>query len=130
MTEPCASCGLPASEHHYNGACYGICGEFKATTTGAHTMTDIDAKAREVVADNFPSLKGSGLAEVIAAALLAVRNETLEEAAKVAEKVEPYYGVGRQILNSVAVGGFEAAQRGIATSIRALKTTQPKTEET
>lgn len=24
----CARCGFPTSEHHYNGACYGVCGEF------------------------------------------------------------------------------------------------------
>jgi hypothetical protein len=26
--ERCRHCGYPRSEHHYNGACYGVCGEF------------------------------------------------------------------------------------------------------
>jgi hypothetical protein len=26
----CARCGLPRMQHHYNGACYGVCGEFMA----------------------------------------------------------------------------------------------------
>jgi DNA modification methylase len=26
--DECSNCGLPQSEHHYNGACYGLCGEF------------------------------------------------------------------------------------------------------
>jgi hypothetical protein len=26
----CARCGQPQSEHHYNGACYGLCGEYVA----------------------------------------------------------------------------------------------------
>ena len=24
----CSTCGFPRSEHHYNGACYGVCGDF------------------------------------------------------------------------------------------------------
>lgn len=24
----CLRCGYPRDEHHYNGACYGLCGEF------------------------------------------------------------------------------------------------------
>jgi len=24
----CSTCGFPRSEHHHDGACYGICGEF------------------------------------------------------------------------------------------------------
>lgn len=27
-TEQCAKCGQPEKEHHYNGACYGACGQF------------------------------------------------------------------------------------------------------
>lgn len=30
----CANCGHPKSEHSYNGACYGLCGEFVAVTGG------------------------------------------------------------------------------------------------
>lgn len=26
--EKCAKCGFSKSEHSYNGACYGVCGEF------------------------------------------------------------------------------------------------------
>jgi hypothetical protein len=26
--DKCANCGFPREEHHYNGACYGVCGEF------------------------------------------------------------------------------------------------------
>lgn len=26
--ELCAQCGFERREHHYNGACYGLCGEF------------------------------------------------------------------------------------------------------
>lgn len=25
----CARCGEPRSEHHYNGACYGVCGKYE-----------------------------------------------------------------------------------------------------
>jgi hypothetical protein len=28
MTDKCAKCGHPRKEHSYNGACYGLCGEF------------------------------------------------------------------------------------------------------
>jgi hypothetical protein len=27
--DECKNCGYPRSEHHYNGACYGLCGEFE-----------------------------------------------------------------------------------------------------
>jgi hypothetical protein len=27
-TDGCARCGLPKSEHHYNGAAYGVCGDY------------------------------------------------------------------------------------------------------
>ena len=26
--DECIACGYPKSEHHYNGACYGLCGKF------------------------------------------------------------------------------------------------------
>lgn len=29
--ERCARCGYPRKEHSYNGACYGLCGEFVST---------------------------------------------------------------------------------------------------
>lgn len=28
MTLLCAKCGFPASEHHHDGACYGLCERF------------------------------------------------------------------------------------------------------
>ena len=36
MTElkPCSKCGLPEAEHSYNGACYGVCGQFTPRTDG------------------------------------------------------------------------------------------------
>ena len=37
----CARCGYPRSEHHYNGACYGLCGEFiegKAMTLNGYMI--------------------------------------------------------------------------------------------
>jgi len=33
--EQCAKCGYPQSEHHHDGACYGICGKFVAPTAAA-----------------------------------------------------------------------------------------------
>jgi hypothetical protein len=30
----CARCGFPRSEHHYHGACYGICGAFVSSGAG------------------------------------------------------------------------------------------------
>jgi sarcosine oxidase delta subunit len=28
LVDACASCGFERKEHHYNGACYGLCGKF------------------------------------------------------------------------------------------------------
>jgi hypothetical protein len=35
----CARCGFPRREHNYNGACYGVCGEFAEP----QAMTDPDS---------------------------------------------------------------------------------------
>lgn len=29
LVDKCADCGYPKSEHHHDGACYGLCGEFR-----------------------------------------------------------------------------------------------------
>lgn len=29
----CVRCGYPRSEHHHDGACYGLCGEFVGPST-------------------------------------------------------------------------------------------------
>jgi hypothetical protein len=73
---------------------------------------DIDAKAKEIIA-------GCGLASEIAAALLAVRNEALEEAAKVAEAQKDKIEAPRTYELAHVCIGMEMA----ATAIRAVKTT-------
>ncbi len=35
-TDGCARCGHPRAEHSYNGACYGLCGEFVSSVTSTH----------------------------------------------------------------------------------------------
>jgi hypothetical protein len=37
MTDKCAKCGHPRKEHSYNGACYGLCGEFVECSSAATT---------------------------------------------------------------------------------------------
>jgi hypothetical protein len=72
---------------------------------------NIDAKAKEIIA-------GCGLASEIAAALLAVRNETLEEAAKVVDGTVADH-------DEDTPGGWCAANaaRHAATAIRRMKDT-------
>lgn len=53
----CARCGFPKSEHHYNGACYGLCGEFiQMTITIAIILKDIE----DALAWRGPSGKAMG----------------------------------------------------------------------
>jgi hypothetical protein len=89
---------------------------------------NIDAKALEIaktpglLIDCFPTdpseIDYEMLSSLIAAALLAVRNEALEEAAKVADKMG-----GDFIEQDLEGMAYCEAKRDIATAIRALKTT-------
>jgi len=45
----CRSCGFPESEHHYNGACYGICGVFVAMSLKDLAFTKISLTELEAL---------------------------------------------------------------------------------
>jgi hypothetical protein len=86
---------------------------------------NIDAKAREIVNwfDNFvceapntpPDVYAAELSKRIAAALLAVRNQTLEEAAKVSE------GIWLDAHDTDWDQGVNSAKRAIAMAVRSMK---------
>lgn len=46
----CVHCGFPFKEHSYNGACYGICGQFVAVAPAASPPA-----GAEVVAKHLPN---------------------------------------------------------------------------
>jgi hypothetical protein len=47
MSEPrCARCGYERREHSYNGACYGLCGEFVERTAMMPSQDRIEHAAR------------------------------------------------------------------------------------
>lgn len=45
-TDKCAKCGFPGKEHGYNGACYGLCGEFVEQQSPATIQTAVAAAIR------------------------------------------------------------------------------------
>lgn len=55
MTGSCAKCGHPKSEHAYNGACYGLCGEFEEPMPAIDTeqsLHDLEAAYRSICIHN------------------------------------------------------------------------------
>lgn len=41
---PCAKCGQPEREHHYNGACYGLCGQYQPESVTLATLPAVSTQ--------------------------------------------------------------------------------------
>jgi hypothetical protein len=78
-----------------------------------------EEKARQIVADNFPTMWGSGLSRVVAEALREARNEALEEAASASISYAENRCGGWPGLDQDEI--CHAVAKDIETNIRALK---------
>jgi hypothetical protein len=132
----CTRCGFEQKEHAYNGACYGLCGEFVATPEAPGDVAEIVPDRGTIASlirerfDPCPDLGQASYkafedswndgAEEIADAILALMSSPMTIEA-LADKLEAVSSLGGYIMESK-----EAAQ--IVTALRSISSLSAATE--
>jgi adenine-specific DNA glycosylase len=134
----CTRCGFEQKEHAYNGACYGLCGEFVATPEAPGDVAEIVPDRGTIASlirerfDPCPDLGQASYkafedswndgAEEIADAILALMSSPMTIEA-LADKLEAVSSLGGYIMESK-----EAAQ--IVTALRSISSLSAETAST